>query len=117
VYLAENRGAAPGDGFLTRSNDGGVTWSTIFESDMDESIGGLAVDPAQPDRLVVGTRGQTGDGRVWISDDSGATWDQISAPDLGSVQSLVFSADRMYLYAATIRGLFRHRLTEATLSR
>jgi hypothetical protein len=77
---------------------------------MDESIGGLAVDPAQPDRVVVGTRGQTGDGRVWISADAGATWDQIASPDLGSVKSLAFSADRAYLYEATLKGLFRFRL-------
>jgi photosystem II stability/assembly factor-like uncharacterized protein len=107
VYLIENRGAAPGDGFLARSNDGGATWTTIFESDMDESLGGLAVHPAEPDVVVVGTRAQSGDGRVWISKDAGATWDQIASPDLGSVQSLAFSADGAYLYAATFRGVFR----------
>jgi len=107
VYLVENRGAAPGDGFLARSDDGGSSWSTVFQTDADESVGGLAVHPAQPDSVVVGTRDQSGDGRVLISDDGGATWDQIASPDLGSVQSLTFSADGGFLYAATIRGLFR----------
>jgi photosystem II stability/assembly factor-like uncharacterized protein len=114
AYLIENRGAAPGDGFMVRSDDGGVTWTDAFVSDTDESLGGLAVDPAQADRVVVGTRRQSGDGQVWLSTNAGNAWTQLGSPEIGSVQSLAFSADRAYLFAATQRGLYRYPLAPGT---
>jgi photosystem II stability/assembly factor-like uncharacterized protein len=88
--------AAPGDpltiyvgaagGGLWRSGDGGITWRAVFD-DHVQSIGAVAVDPRDPQKVWVGT-GESwtrnsvsvGDG-VYKSTDGGESWQQTGLPD------------------------------------
>jgi len=74
-------GSASGGVF--RSNDGGITWSAIFDDQPVAAIGSLAVAPSDPNVLYVGTgeanlRGNAvpGDG-IYKSVDAGKTWTRV----------------------------------------
>jgi photosystem II stability/assembly factor-like uncharacterized protein len=74
-------GSASGGVF--RSNDGGVSWSPLFDEQPSTSIGSLAVAPSDPNVLYVGTgeanlRGNAapGDG-IYKSVDGGKTWTHV----------------------------------------
>lgn len=59
--------------WVSRSNDGGATWSPLRQetgaANSAFAVSFLAIDPRQPNRLLLGTnRG------LRISDDAGATW-------------------------------------------
>ncbi len=67
-------------GGLWRSDDGGLTWTPLFDDQPVASIGAVAVDPTAPDVLWVGTgeanprnSASVGDG-VYKSMDGGAHW-------------------------------------------
>ena len=71
---------APGSGNLFRSDDGGLTWTPIFEHELTHSIGCVEVASSDPDVLWVGTGeahlgGVSWDGQgIFRSDDGGASW-------------------------------------------
>ena len=102
---------------LYRSDDGGSTFAQVFQFPRVEgeagpsgagpqtAIGGLAYDPARPDRVFVGRRNRaTG---VLTSGDAGVTFAELGRPDIGEILDLALSADGLDLYAATTEGLFR----------
>lgn len=75
--------AGSASGGLWRSNDGGVTWSPIFDDQGSSSIGAVAVDPLNPDVIWVGTgegnprnSQSVGDG-IYKSIDAGRTWKRL----------------------------------------
>ena len=71
---------APGSGNLFRSDDGGLTWTPVFEHQPTHAIGCVEVAPSDPDVVWVGTGeahlgGVSWDGQgVFRSDDGGESW-------------------------------------------
>ncbi|MEA2639165.1 MAG: hypothetical protein QOF51_559 [Chloroflexota bacterium] len=105
-YLGSHFSAPPGGGVLYRSDDDGATWTAVLTFAAGPAFGGLAHDPATPDRVYAGLT----DGRVQTSADAGATWDQLGQGNLGGMADLKLSLDGTYLYAATSQGVWRlHR--------
>jgi photosystem II stability/assembly factor-like uncharacterized protein len=74
-------------GGVWKTNDAGVTWTPIFDSQPVASIGALEVAPSNPNILYAGTGESdirtdlsSGDG-VYKSTDGGATWKNIGLRD------------------------------------
>ena len=87
---------------VTKSLDGGVTWSTLDVL----THGALVMDPQNPATLYVGD-----DGGVSKSLDSGSTWSYLSSPDLTGLDVVALAFDPSNpstLYAGTYdAGVFR----------
>jgi len=78
---------AVGSGGLWKTNNQGITWTPVFDSQPSYSIGTVALDPNNPNVVWVGT-GENVSGRhvgwgdgVYRSVDAGATWQQMGLPD------------------------------------
>jgi hypothetical protein len=130
--------AGSANGGVWRSDDGGLTWTSCMDSvDLHPttrqsdslSVGAIALDPADPDRVYVGTgEGNTVfivNGQIWgssaffgvgplRSDDGGQNWiPESTAPGSPSLQGTAFfqlaldPADPDRVIAATLVGLFR----------
>ena len=97
------------------SHDGGETWRRLDCAERDRQVWAIAVHPAKPRRLYVGTSPLA----VHISDDGGATWRQSASsalPDLmdmgrfrNRVMRFAFNParpDEMYA-ALEVRGVMR----------
>jgi photosystem II stability/assembly factor-like uncharacterized protein len=104
-YLAAG-GAVPGArAQLARSDDDGQTWRELTGLPLaaNAAIGGLAYDPALPDRVWVAIGGRG----VLRSENGGATWAELGAPGPGAVNDLALGIDAHNLYAATEQGVWR----------
>lgn len=62
---------------LVRSDDCGVTWSRVDAPFDGDQVWSLAVDPVDPDFLLLGT-GSPSPARVWRSTDAGRSWELLS---------------------------------------
>ena len=78
---------AVGSGGIWKTENGGTTWSTIFDEEDSYSIGCITLDPNNPDTIWVGT-GENVSGRhvaygsgVYRSRDSGQNWENMGLPD------------------------------------
>ena len=86
-------GAATGG--LWRSQDGGYVWSPIMDDIAVNSIGALAVSPAAPHIVWVGTgeanaRNSMGVGRgVWKSMDGGETWTHMGLERSEHIEAII----------------------------
>lgn len=112
---------APGSGNLFRSDDGGLTWTPIFDHQPTHSIGCVEVAPSDPDVLWVGTGeahlgGMSWDGQgVFRSDDGGASWRSAGLGDsrrIGKIRAHPEDADTAWTAVIsgndeTIRGVWK----------
>jgi photosystem II stability/assembly factor-like uncharacterized protein len=87
--------AATASGGLWKTTNGGITWSAIFERQGTLSIGDIALAPANPDIIWVGTGEANtrnsvsfGDG-VYRSNDAGKTWQHMGLKDSERVSRIV----------------------------
>ncbi len=78
---------AVGSGGIWKTENGGTTWTTIFDDEDSYSIGCITLDPNNPDTLWVGT-GENVSGRhvaygsgVYRSRDGGQNWENMGLPD------------------------------------
>ncbi len=78
---------AVGSGGIWKTENGGTTWSTIFDDEDSYSIGCITLDPNNPDTIWVGT-GENVSGRhvgygagVYRSRDGGQSWENMGLPD------------------------------------
>ncbi len=121
--------AASANGGVWRSDDGGVTWRSTMEAwDLDPTTaksdtlacGAIAIDPADPNRVYVGTGEAVGAADCYFgvgpirSDDGGVSWNtEPVAPGSPTLQGTGFyrlamdPADRERVVAATRTGLYR----------
>jgi photosystem II stability/assembly factor-like uncharacterized protein len=110
-------------GGVWKSTDGATTWSPIFDKDGAPSIGSLAVAPADPNVIYVGTgeaciRGNISDGDgVWKSLDAGKSWKNVGLKDSRAIGKVIVNPrnpDIVFVAALghpfgpnTERGVFR----------
>jgi len=73
---------AVGSGGVWKTENAGTTWTSLFDGQGSYSIGALAADPSEPNRIWVGT-GENHGGRhngfgdgIYKSDDGGASWEK-----------------------------------------
>jgi len=115
-------GAASGG--LWKTNDGGVSWESIFDDQEASSIGAVAITPTDPDVVWAGT-GETfvirpahamGDG-IYKSEDAGKTWKKMGLAKTGRIgRIVVHPTDPNTVYVAALghtygpqqeRGVFK----------
>lgn len=65
----------PGLPFVSRSDDGGLTWRPVLTSTGFSELLSLAVNPAEPDQVYAGGQANM-EGFVFASADGGDTWTQ-----------------------------------------
>jgi photosystem II stability/assembly factor-like uncharacterized protein len=111
------------DGGIWQTNDAGVVWKPIFDSQHVASIGALAVSPSDPKVIYAGTGESdirsdlsSGDG-VYKSTDSGQTWSNIGLRDTKQISRIVIDPrDAKVVYVAALghaytpnpeRGVFK----------
>ncbi len=74
---------ATASGGIWKTEDGGISFSSIFDDYGNMSIGNIAVAPSDPNRVYVGTgealhaRSSAHGNGMWRSDDAGKTWKHI----------------------------------------
>jgi len=106
-------GAASGGVF--KSNDGGTSWTSIFDAQPSLSIGDIALAPSDPNIIYVGTGepncgggSVTYDGAgVFKSIDSGATWSYVGLDSMRNTGRIAIdpqNPDRVFV--ATMGDLF-----------
>ena len=111
------------NGGVWRSDDSGRTWTPIFDSQPTQSIGAIAVAPANPDIIYVGSGEgllrpdlSVGNG-MYKSTDAGHTWTHLGLNDAQQIGAVVVDPrDSNRVYAAVLghpygpsgqRGVFR----------
>ena len=117
VYLGHASGG------LWKSTDGGLTFTSMFESGKSSAIGAIAIDPRDPRRVYVGTgeafprnTADYGDG-IWMSGDAGKHWTSLGLSNSGSIAKIAIDpANPRVVLAAAIgweyapggeRGIYR----------
>ncbi|MCA9741867.1 T9SS type A sorting domain-containing protein [candidate division KSB1 bacterium] len=104
-------GAATGGVF--RSNDGGSSWQPIFDEQAVLPIGDIAIDPAQPRTIYVGTGEANGGhnnfpgGGIFKSIDGGQSWQHAGLTETTSISRIVVNPlQPNIVYAAAIGSYF-----------
>lgn len=116
-------GMAPPAAHLMRSEDGGETWNEldliaeppVIRFGATPIVLVAAVDPAQPDTLLLTSLGANGKGdRLYRSTDAGATFQEVlSTTD--TIRDVLFAADGS-VYVASLTGSFRSTDNGATFA-
>jgi photosystem II stability/assembly factor-like uncharacterized protein len=121
IYLGYSGGGA------WKTTNGGLTWNPIFDDHNFLSIGHIAIDPANPNILYLGTGDPNisgypfiGDG-IWKSTDKGETWEPYGLESTRIVSKIIVNpGGSNQLYAATMglpfernndRGLYKSGTT------
>ena len=111
------------DGGVWRSTDYGSTWQPLFDREPTGSIGAIAVSPAHPDVMYVGSgagiiRPDLAEGNgVYKSTDGGKTWTNVGLQDTRMIANIALdpaNPDRVFVAALghpygpnAERGVFR----------
>jgi photosystem II stability/assembly factor-like uncharacterized protein len=93
------------DGAIYKSTDGAETWSPVTMPEGSNAPNGLAIDPANPERLYLATwaraAGVHGDGGgVYLSEDAGKSWKLVLDRDRHVYDVTIDPRDPKILYAA-----------------
>ncbi len=90
VYLGHSSGG------LWKISDGGLTFSSAFEAGQSSAVGAIAIDPRNPQHVVIGTgepfprnTADAGDG-LWSSNDGGTHWRHLGLEKSGSIAKILF---------------------------
>jgi len=109
-----------GGSLLVRSQDDGITWTTLLEftgggsasgGGPDVRMGALTVDPTAPDRLLLAINpiqsGKSLDSQIRLSNDAGTSWAEIAPVGFPGISDLAFGIDGRMLFASTKAGVWR----------
>ncbi|NOT37687.1 MAG: T9SS type A sorting domain-containing protein [Saprospiraceae bacterium] len=83
-------------GGLYKTVDGGISWVPIFDNELTNSIGSIAIDPVNPEILYVGTGDPDINGNSYIgngmykSTNGGASWTQIGLSEVRIINEILF---------------------------
>ncbi len=121
--VADRLYAAMASGGIFRSNDGGTSWTPVFDDQPVLTIGDIAIDPTNPDVMWAGTGEANSHSFSWFgngiykSTDRGDTWSPSgldSTKYIGRVVVDPNDGDRVWVAAAGIlfgtggdRGVYR----------
>ena len=101
-------------GGIFKTTDGGTNWVPIFDDQSYLSISHITFDPADPNKLYVGTGDLNISGSVYVgdgvyrSDDAGQTWTHLGLTDQRIISRVfVDPADSKIIYAATMGTPFQ----------
>lgn len=106
-------GAASGGVFKTL--DGGQSWKPVFDQNPLLSVGDMALDPLNPNHLLVGTGEANGGGGsmsyegngIFETTDGGMTWDHLGLEFSGSISKIIIHPKQPeVLYAAAMGRMF-----------
>jgi photosystem II stability/assembly factor-like uncharacterized protein len=94
-----------GDGAIYKSTNAADTWARVTMPDGNNAPNGLAVDPANPNRLYLAAwardTGQHGEGGgIYLSEDAGKSWRQVLDRDHHVYDVTIDPRDPNRLYAA-----------------
>lgn len=108
------------NGGIWKSTDGGGTWAPLTDGLKSLSMGGMAVDPGNPNHILAGFGQFSNAGNdgppagVIFSSDAGVTWKSVGGAITANtdVSSVVVNGQNMFVasrssYAAEVTGLFR----------
>ena len=107
--------AGTASGGVFRSEDGGESWTPVFNDAMSLSIGDVAIAPSDPSVIYVGTgEANAGGGSlaydgngVYRSDDGGSAWESVGLTNSGSIgRIVVHPADPQRVFVAAMGRLF-----------
>ena len=100
-------------GGILKSTDTGVTWTPISDAVPSLSVGDLAIDPVDPNRLYFGTgeanaSGDSYDGTgIYRTTDGGATWENIGLPNSHHIGKIaIHPTNPNRIFAAATGKLF-----------
>jgi photosystem II stability/assembly factor-like uncharacterized protein len=101
------------NGGVFRSDDGGTTWASVFGDQASLSIGAVAIDPADADRIWVGTGEANSSGStyagtgIYRSDDGGETWKGLGLLESQHIGRIAVSpTDSSTVFVAALGDLF-----------
>lgn len=94
----------PGDGAIYRSRDGAEHWERIALPEQVNGPNGLAVDPADANRLYLASWGRMTpdgavDGGIWLSTNGGSSWQDVLNRDQHVYDVTIDSHNAKTLYA------------------
>lgn len=96
-------------GGLWRTKDAGKSWSALMDDQPALAIGAVAIDPASPETIYVGTGesafyiGYTGQG-IFRSPDGGQTWQKLGGSEFDGLSVGRLLLDDGDIYAAAVFG-------------
>ncbi|HEV3153270.1 MAG TPA: hypothetical protein VGZ02_05665 [Candidatus Baltobacteraceae bacterium] len=107
VYLGHSSGG------LWKSNDGGLTFASVFEAGSSSAVGTITIDPRDANRIYIGTgepfprnTADAGDG-IWTSPDAGKHWQHLGLDRSSSIARIaVDPANRNVMLAAAMGSEF-----------
>ncbi len=104
VYLAHSSGG------LWKSQNGGLSFSSVFEVGQTAAVGAIAIDPRDPRRVLIGTgegfprnTAVYGDG-VWLSSDSARHWRNTGLTQSGSIAKIAIDPQNSKIVLAAAMG-------------
>ncbi|HEX5275775.1 MAG TPA: hypothetical protein VFW34_10915 [Candidatus Rubrimentiphilum sp.] len=104
VYLAHSSGG------LWKSQNGGLSFASVFEAGRTEAIGAIAIDPNNARRVLIGTgegfprnTAVYGDG-VWLSTDGARHWRNAGLMQSGSIAKIAIDPQDSKIVLAAAMG-------------
>ncbi|MGA7562405.1 MAG: sialidase family protein [Desulfobaccales bacterium] len=111
------------NGGIWKTTDGGSTWTPLTDTQTSLSMGGMALDPTNPNRILAGFGNFSNFGKdgpragVIFSNDAGSTWTPVGGAILANtdVSSVVVNGQVMFVASrsdgqgvnSSVPGLFR----------